>query len=277
MVSDPVLRAIAERLTQVEGVVGVVLGGSRAGGEHVADSDVDLGLYYRPPLDVTALGGAAREVAGPGSTVTRPGEWGPWVDGGAWLKVDGTAVDWLYRNLERVLTSWRHARQGRSVFHAQIGHPLGVPDFGYAGELALGQVLSDPTGQLLALQHEVRTYPPALSAAVVTSSLWEAGFCLEIAGKAVSRADTTYVAGCLSRAVLLCTHALYARSGQWLINEKGAVTGAGRLPGAPEHFTTRAHGVLAVLGQQPDQLHAAIDAAADLLTDVRGICQSGAP
>ncbi len=48
------LRGMAERLTQVGGVVGVVLGGSRARGEHVPESDVDLGLYYRPPLDVAA-------------------------------------------------------------------------------------------------------------------------------------------------------------------------------------------------------------------------------
>jgi len=240
VMGDAVLRGMAERLTQVGGVVGVVLGGSRARGEHVPESDVDLGLYYRPPLDVAALGAAAREVAGPASTVTRPGEWGLWVDGGAWLQIDGTAVDWPYRDFERVRNSWRHALQGRSTFHAQVGHPLGVPDFAYAGELALGQVLADPTGQLMALQREVATYPLALSEAVVTSSLWEAGFCLDVARKAVSRAHTTYVAGCLFRTVLLCAHALHARSGRWLVNEKGAVTAAGRLPSAPQRFTRRA-------------------------------------
>ncbi len=271
--SDAVLRRMAERLTQVGGVVGVVLGGSRARGEHVPESDVDLGLYYRPPLDVAAMGAAAREVAGPASTVTQPGEWGPWVDGGAWLQVDGTAVDWLYRDLERVRTSWRYALQGRSRFHAQVGHPLGVPDFAYAGELALGQVLADPTGQLRALQQQVAAYPLALSEAVVTSSLWEAGFCVDIARKAVSRGDTTYVAGCLFRTVVLCSHALHAWSGRWLVNEKGAVTAAGRLPGAPERFTPRGQGVLADLGQQPDQLRAAVVAAADLLADVRSACQ----
>jgi hypothetical protein len=43
--------------------------------------------------------------------VTRPGEWGPWVDGGGWLHVGGTAVDWLYRDLDRVRKSWEDARQ----------------------------------------------------------------------------------------------------------------------------------------------------------------------
>lgn len=143
----------------------------------------------------------------------------------------------MYRDVERVHAFWQHAQRGRYTFHAQVGHPLRVPDFAYAGELALGQVLADPTGQLTALQQEVAIYPPALCAAVVTSSLWEARFSLDIADKAVSRADTSYVAGCLFRTVLLCAHALHARSGRWLVNEKGAVTAAGRLPGAPELFT----------------------------------------
>ena len=29
------------------------------------------------------------------------GEWGPWVDGGCWLSIAGTAVDWQYRDLDR--------------------------------------------------------------------------------------------------------------------------------------------------------------------------------
>jgi len=60
------LAAIAGRLVGVEGVVGVLLGGSRARGTHHPDSDVDLGVYYRPPLDV---GGLARwPASSPGPT-----------------------------------------------------------------------------------------------------------------------------------------------------------------------------------------------------------------
>ena len=99
---DPWLSEMARELTAVTGVVGAVLGGSRARGDHTADSDFDLGLYYRPPLDVAALRALAVEVAGPAATVTEPGGWGPWVDGGGWLTVDGAAVDWIYRDVDRV-------------------------------------------------------------------------------------------------------------------------------------------------------------------------------
>ena len=270
MLEEQRLADLATRMAEVPGVIGVVLGGSRARGEHSEDSDVDLGLYYRPPLDVAALGALAREVAGLGAEVTQPGAWGPWVDGGAWLRIDGTAVDWIYRDLDRVLGCWRAAQRGEFAFHAQVGHPLGVPDFAYAGELALSRVLAD-TGELAALQQQMATYPVALGHALV-AGLWEAGFALDIARKAVSRADTTYVAGCLFRAVLLCAHALHGRAGRWLINEKGAIASAGRLPAAPPGFTARAHGVLAHLGNRPDQLQVAIDAAQALLDDVRAVC-----
>src|SRR5674476_1142794 len=97
-------------------------------------TDFDLGLYYRPPLDIDALQDLARDIAGPKASVTRPGEWGSWVDGGGWLYIGGTAVDWIYRGRGRVLKSWEDARAGRYDFHFQIGHPFGVPDFMYAGE-----------------------------------------------------------------------------------------------------------------------------------------------
>ena len=271
VISEERLAELADRVAEVPGVVGVVLGGSRARGDHAEDSDVDLGLYYLPPLDVDALSALACEVAGPGVEVTRPGAWGPWVDGGAWLRIDGTAVDWIYRDLDRVRSCWRAAQKGEFAFHAQVGHPLGVPDFAYAGELVLGEVLADPTREVTALQRQMAAYPVALGRALV-EGLWEAGFALDNARKAISRADTVYVAGCLFRVVLLCAHALHGRAGRWLINEKGAITSAGRLPEAPPGFTTRAHDVLAHLGDRPDELGSAVDIAQALLDDVRAVC-----
>ena len=167
MIDDEALRRLGQRLIEVDGVVGVLLGGSRARGEHTPESDFDLGLYYRPPLDIDALQDLAREVAGPEASVTRPGAWGPWVDGGGWLHIGETAVDWLYRDLDRVQSSWEEARAGRYDFHFQIGHPFGVPDFMYAGEVALGVVLADPSGEITALQKATRRYPPLLRDALV--------------------------------------------------------------------------------------------------------------
>jgi hypothetical protein len=273
IVSDGWLHEQAERLVAVPGVLGVLLGGSRARGEHTPESDVDLGVYYRAPLDVDTLGALARDVAGPAALVTAVGEWGPWVDGGAWLQVDGVLVDWLYRDLDRVATCWADAQQGRYRFHTQVGHPLGVPDFAYAGEVALGVVLADPTGQLTELHEAASAYPPALSEALI-SGLWEARFLIDAAEKAVSRGDAAYVAGCLFRALGLCAHALHGRAGRWLINEKGAVASAGRLPGAPEGFAQRTQELFGSVGSSPDELTATLDRAAALVDETFAACAS---
>ena len=272
VLDDRFLHDLARRLTTVPGIVGVTLGGSRARGTHTPESDTDLGLYYRPPLDLERLGDLARDVAGPGAGVTAPGEWGPWVDGGAWLTIEGAAVDWIYRDVDRVRASWEDARAGRVRFHAQTGHPLGVPDFAYAGEIALAVVLADPTGELAALRTAARTYPDALRRALVVAGLWEAGFLIGLAAKAVSRADTTYVSGCLFRVVGLCAHALHGHAGRWLVGEKGAVRAAQDLPGAPPGFAEAAHRLLGGVGTTETQLRASLDAATELLEVTARAC-----
>ena len=269
--SDERTRDLAVRLGAVPGVVAVLLGGSRARGTHTPDSDTDLGLYYRGRLDTTALGELARAVGGPSARVTEPGEWGPWVDGGAWLTVDGAAVDWIYRDVDRVRDAWRDAEAGRFAFHQQAGHPLGVPDFAYPGEVALGVVLADPTGELSDLQRQARSYPPALADALVRA-LWEADFLVGVARKAAPRGDVGYVSGCLFRIVGLCAHALHGAAGRWLVNEKGAVAAADCLPGAPAGFRARAEALFAGLDTDPVRLLGTLDAATDLVFDTVDAC-----
>jgi hypothetical protein len=269
--SEQRLGELATGLTEVPGVIGVLLGGSRARGTHTPDSDTDLGVYYRGQLDVAALGELARTVAGPAARVTSPGEWGRWVDGGGWLTVDGAAVDWIYRDVDRVARAWADAEQGRYTFHAQTGHPLGVPDFAYAGEVALGVVLADPAGELAALREQMRVYPAALRDALV-AGLWEADFLVGLARKAVTRGDAAYVAGCLFRVAGVCAHALHGAAGRWLVNEKGAVAAAAALPGAPPGFGAQVDAVFAAVDGDPLRLTAALDAAADLVLETADAC-----
>jgi hypothetical protein len=262
---------LAVQLGRVDGVVGVMLGGSRARSEHAPTSDYDLGLYYRPPLDTQALLALARLVSGPDAEVTEPGEWGPWVDGGAWLSINGAAVDWIYRDLDRVHAAWDKAKRGHVDFHAQTGHPLGVPDFAYPGEVARGIILHDPSGRLTALQKAAHTYPPALTDGLV-ERLWEADFLLAGLRKSVRREDCTWVAGCLFRVVLLCAHALHGSAGRWLINEKGAVNSAGQLPNSPPDFSHRAHNILGHLGTTTTDLAHTLDEADKLVSATRSAC-----
>jgi hypothetical protein len=262
------LTDLSSELGGIGGVVGVMLGGSRARAQHVPSSDYDIGVYYRAPLDVAALRVLARERAGADAEVTEPGQWGPWVDGGAWLSIGGRAVDWIYRDLDRVQRAWTDARHGRFAFHTQVGHPLGVVDFAYAGEVALGRVLEDPTGELTALRDQAQHYPQALADAVV-ERLWEADFLIGGVAKSLLRADPAWTAGCLFRVVLLCAHAWHARAGRWLVNEKGALASTAQLsPGAAD-FARRAGQLLAGIGDTPARWALAVARGEELVALTR--------
>ncbi|MFI0961768.1 nucleotidyltransferase domain-containing protein [Streptomyces sp. NPDC021080] len=259
---------IADRLTEVGGIVGVCLGGSRASGTHRPDSDFDLGLYYRQPLDTAALRLLAAQLTGGPVEVTEPGGWGPWVDGGGWLTVDGHRVDWIYRDLDRVHRVWRQCLAGRFEIGVQPGHPLGVYSHAYVGELAVGHVLADPGGELRELRERTRHYPEPLREALMDNARWEAPFILAGARKGAARGDVFYVAGCLFRAVGLLAHALHAHARRWVLNEKGAVRAAGELASAPAGFAGRAHGLFAALDTAPETLAAALDDADKLVGEV---------
>src|SRR5262245_2888292 len=100
------IERVVERLGGIPGVAGLALGGSRARGVTAADADIDIGIYYRADEapDSEALRAAARELDDRGQPdgFGDYGEWGPWINGGAWLKVGGHKTDFLFREIERV-------------------------------------------------------------------------------------------------------------------------------------------------------------------------------
>ncbi len=256
---------MARALAAIPGIVAVSLGGSRARGTHRPDSDFDLGVYYRPgELDLAALGALAARWTGHAIPVAGPGGWGAWVDGGAWLEVDGTRIDWILRDVARVEEQCARAARGEFAFHPQPGHPLGFLDVSYAGEVATSFALSDSAGVLADLAARVTPYPEPLRKAMI-DGLWQVDFLLDAAHKGARRADTTYVALCLAHAALLVAHAWHAAAGAWVLNEKGLVPGTVRLGGSvsgsgARRFVDVATAALAHPGVTPEELAVTIDA-----------------
>ncbi|MFI9050821.1 nucleotidyltransferase domain-containing protein [Streptomyces sp. NPDC053427] len=263
---------IAARTVRVPGVVGVMLGGSRARGTHRADSDWDLGVYYRGEVDLAALESLAAAVTGGPVEVYGPGAWGAWVNGGAWLVLpDGTHVDWILRDVDRVRQVWQECRAGRFETGMQAGHPLGFWSPAYPGEVALGQVLADTDGQLARLKEEAGRYPEALRTSLAGGAVWDAGFSAAMAAKSCGSGDVLHAALCLSRAVGDLVQALHAHHGVWCLNEKGALAAASALPGTPPGFAARATALLGRLGSTAEELKASVAEAERLVEEVRAV------
>lgn len=271
-----IAREIALRLSEIEGVEAVALGGSRARGEARADSDVDLGIYYRDGHrpSVETLDALGRELGyrDPSLPVTDFGAWGPWIDGGAWLLVDGVQVDWLYRELGKVSRVIHACHNGEANVHYQPGHPHGFFEHIYLGEIHHCRPLFDPDGTLTSLKRPVAEYPPLLKKALLRTQLWEARFALDTSRKAAARNDATYVAGCLFRSAACMTQALFALNGRYLLNEKGAAKATDALPLRPDDFGDTINSVLADPGRSPRQLKlsiARLEALVDAVEQIR--------
>jgi hypothetical protein len=205
---------IATQLAAIPGVVAVTLGGSRATNTAVEGSDWDFGLYYQgllDPADVQALGWPGRVFA--------PGEWGRIVNGGAWLTVDGTKVDLIYRDLDEVLRWTAAAEKGEFEIHREVGYVAGLATYVLAGELAVGKVL---TGELPRPR-----FPAKLrQAAPIGWSRLAAG-ALHFAEIHADREDRAACLANLCQAVLATAQGRLAAAGEWILNEKRLVQRAG--------------------------------------------------
>lgn len=234
---------LARRLAEIPGVVAVTLGGSRARGTARSDSDWDFGLYYRgsiDPADVRALGW-------PGE-ITGPGGWGPVVNGGAWLTVDGQRVDVCYRDLDEVLTCVADAERGEFSIHALATFVAGIASYVVVGELALGKQLAGTLPR--------PEFPPALAAAAPPRWRRLRDMGLLTASSHAARGDVVATVGNLAVATLSEAQARLAEQRQWALNEKGLVAGAG---------LGSTKGVLAEPGSSDAQLAGTVLAVAALL------------
>ena len=239
----PPVAALAAQLAALRGAVAVVLGGSRATGMHRRDSDWDLGVYYRgtlAPEDVRALGH-------PGF-VSGLGEWGPIVNGGAWLTLEGTEVDVLYRDLDTVEAWLAEAEHGRFAILAQNGYVVGAPTYLPAGELALCVPLHGDVPR--------RAFPPALAARAPERWRGQAAVALLFAQTHAAAGDAVPCAGMLAHAVLCVAHARMAERREWVLNEKRLVGRAGLegvqgLIGAEAGLPETVAAVAGALGVEP--------------------------
>ena len=263
------LECIIASLKTVCGIQAIVLGGSRARGLHTAASDYDIGIYYGSAerFDIAGLNQVAQALDDEHrENICVPlGGWGPWVNGGGWLHVDGVAVDFIYRDIQRVRQVIEDCSAGKLLIETQAGHPYGFVSAIYMGEVATCQVLWDPHDAVSQLKVKTQSYPSALKKAVFNQISWEPRFCADLAEKGIRKHDAAYVAGCLFRAVTGLLHTLAALNEVYVLNEKGLTDLAAQFTSTPQNLSPRIQQVFAQMTIAPD---AAIALLRELIAEV---------
>lgn len=270
------LDAITVRLAAVPGVVAVVLGGSYARGTARPDSDLDVAMYYaeQSPFEIEDIRRAAAEisVAGPPDVTDFYG-WGPWVNGGAWIRTAAGKVDFLYRNLDQVRRTIDDAIRGITSHDFNQQPAYGFYSVTYLAETHVCVPLHDPAGHITSMKQRVAVYPPLLKEKVIASNLWLAEFSIAHAAGYAERGDVYAVSGALTRTASFLTQVLFALNETYFMNDKTAMLeiDAGfhaARPLVPPGYVHDLSRLLAHLGEMPAELAASTRAARDLWTSV---------
>jgi predicted nucleotidyltransferase len=245
------IATVISRLREVDGIAAIALGGSRAKGDANEKSDIDIALYYASeyPIDIVALDQIARQLDDEHrpNIVTPVYEWGRWINGGGWLRVQSTPIDFLYRDLAHVSAVIDECHAGKITIDYQPGHPHGFVSSIYMGEINLCLPLHDPQGILQKLKTRTSPYPARLKHATIEKFAWEISFSLSAAKKAIDRNDIGYAAGCCFRSVACLNQVLFALNETYLLNEKGATAIADRFAFRPTNYRARIESAFALL------------------------------
>lgn len=260
--------SLAKRLGTIHGIKAIVLGGSHARGRARPESDIDLGILYSEAApfsiqSVRELAEAVNDTGGP--VVANFYEWGPWINGGAWLTIGGQRVDFVYRSLEHLERVIADSEAGRYELHYAQQPPFGYFSGTFLGDVAVCVPLIDPEARLDVLKRRVADYPEALRRAVVQDFLWAAELGLgAFACKFATRSNGYGTAACLTSVVNQLVLALFALNRKYLINDKTVLEEVAEFERAPRNFGPRVQKTLAHLGDDSAELVVAVENVAQL-------------
>lgn len=224
--AENILTQIVHVFSGVTGIDAIVLGGSRATGTASKDSDIDIGIYYDKALfDLSSFKQKAVSLDDEHrkNVITDPDDWGPWINGGGWLNIDGIAVDILFRDTHKVITVIDDCINGKISIDYQCGHPFGFVNSIYMGEVAYCKILSTNNNIILEQKKRLVEFPENYQRASIEKFLWECEFSQQCGRKAIGKEDILYAAGSLFRCAVSLILVLYAINRMYMLNEKGSL------------------------------------------------------
>ncbi|WP_096187081.1 nucleotidyltransferase domain-containing protein [Evansella halocellulosilytica] len=271
MTVQSILNEIVKELKEVPGIVGVVLGGSRARGNHHTDSDIDIGIYYDESLgfDVHAVNAVATKLDDEQreNLVTSLGEWGDWINGGGWLLIQGYHVDFLFRDINSVEQVIDECLLGKVSTHYHAGHPHAYVNVMYMGEISVCKVLLDRDEQITRLKSKTHPYPKPLKDAIIGYFMFEASFSLMFAKDNVNKDDLSYVSGHCFRSISCLNQVIFAMNEKYCINEKKAVRMIEAFDQKPTDYKRRIDEIVTSISSNVDSTKQGIEKLESLLSE----------
>lgn len=269
------LENATERLSCVQGVSAVVLGGSHARGTAGPDSDIDIAIYYHAvsPPDIDVLRQVAAELSGnPEQQVTGLYEWGRWVNGGGWLSTPAGKVDLLNREIDKVRRTIDDAHVGKYEQDYLQQPAFGFYSLAYLEETRCCVPLFDPDHVIDELKTQVERFPDALRATVIKDHLWLAEFTLQWAEGFVARNDIYVSAGCFSRIGASLIQVLYAINDRYFLSDKAVILDVPTFAKQPPDFLQRLADGLGCAGHDQQFLLDSHDRLTALWQEVKLMC-----
>ncbi|MCY4780582.1 nucleotidyltransferase domain-containing protein [Sphingobacterium sp. UT-1RO-CII-1] len=255
-------------LNKIENLTAIALGGSHATGRANENSDIDMGLYYEEesPFDIQEIERIAKKYSTDESPVVVGFyEWGPWVNGGAWLHTAVGKVDLLYRNINQIKRTIADAQLGKWENHFEQQPPYGFTSMIYQAECLACIALSDANHILQELKNSAANYPLALKVNVINTALWSAEFTLAHADGFAKQNDSYNTFGCFTRALKSITEALFAINEIYPISDKLAIELLSKFQIIPNNFKEK---VDAILHSDTQNLDKNVDFIKKMFTEV---------
>jgi predicted nucleotidyltransferase len=276
MQAELIIKKILTSLKTVRGIEAVVLGGSRAKGNYSAKSDIDIGIYYSDSslIDKEELNRVATELDDThrSNLITKIGEWGPWINGGGWLCIDGIATDFLFRDINKVSDVIDDCLNRKITIDYQPGHPFGFVNAIYAAETYYCNIIWDSNKVIERLKDKITPYPLSIKTGIINKFLWEAGFSTGIAYKGLLKGDIAYVTGCIYRVISCLTQVIYALNETYIMNEKGSLTNIETFKIIPKNFKKRVESIFFSLTVDTEYMKELLDELSGIVKEVEDLC-----
>lgn len=271
MIVQNIINEISKELKDVPGIVGIVLGGSRARGTNHPTSDIDIGIYYDESkgFDVEEVSKIATKLDDDHreNLVTSLGEWGAWINGGGWIVVQGYHVDLIFRDIKRVSQVIDECSLGNVSIHYHTGHPHAYLNVMYMGELSVCKILYERRCHISDLKAKTRPYPKPLKDAIIGYFMFEASFSLMFAKDNTDNDDISYVMGHCFRTISCLNQVLFAMNEEYCINEKKAIRMIEGFNSKPKEYKDRIDKIISLISSNVESTKQGVEVLHNLLSE----------